>query len=82
MKIELLKDSLPCPFCGGDQSYLGKVLREGYEASKNDPDAHAFTVVCCSCAAESGWSKSQTGAVKNWNMRHNIALHPTADGGG
>ena len=59
---------LPCPFCGGDP-YRRKVLRDGYEDWKDDPDAWAYYVVCRSCAAQGGWAKSVSGAARWWNMR-------------
>lgn len=60
---------LPCPFCSGTRTSVRKLLRDGYEKSPSDPDAHAYTIVCGSCAAEGGWAKSESGASRLWNTR-------------
>jgi Lar family restriction alleviation protein len=60
---------LPCPFCGHAESHIRKLLRDGYEKFKDDPDAYAYTVACHGCAAEGGWAKSETGARRCWNQR-------------
>lgn len=57
---------LPCPFCTGRPD-LTRILRDG--ATDGEPDAWAYFLRCRSCAAESGWQKSETGAVTWWNMR-------------
>ncbi len=60
---------LPCPFCGGDAAMPRKVLRDGYENFRDDPDAYAHSVACHACAAEGGWAKSESGARRWWNTR-------------
>jgi hypothetical protein len=67
-----------CPFCDGDKPYPVKVLRDGYANFPNDPDAYAHTIRCRSCAAEGGWAKSATGAVRNWNRRSQPAAGSAA----
>ncbi len=57
-----------CPFCGGKGRH-NKGNRDGYEDWQDDPDAYAHWIVCRSCAATGGWSKSETGAVRMWNLR-------------
>jgi Lar family restriction alleviation protein len=52
----------PCPFCGGS-SRLCSSLRDGHD------DARAFYYTCDSCAAVGGWAKSETAAIRMWNMR-------------
>ncbi|XHX78975.1 MAG: Lar family restriction alleviation protein [Stenomitos frigidus ULC029] len=59
---------LPCPFCGG-QPLIEKTLRSGYENCADDIDAYAYAMRCQSCATLGGWSKSESGAVRCWNMR-------------
>ena len=58
----------PCPFCGG-AAYRERVVRKGYENDLNDADAWAFFIARISCAAQGGWAKSESGAVRWWNMR-------------
>ncbi|MCP4400816.1 MAG: hypothetical protein GY801_26380 [bacterium] len=59
----------PCPFCSGDSPYIRKVLRDGYEDCRDDPDAFAVFIVCHACACQGGWAKSEGSAKRNWNMR-------------
>jgi hypothetical protein len=59
---------LPCPFCGGE-AHITSELRPGYEDLRSDPDAWAFWYACNSCACHGGWSKSETSALRWWNMR-------------
>jgi Lar family restriction alleviation protein len=66
---------LPCPFCGGTPS-LNKELRPGYAEYLDDPDAHAFFYSCNSCAAVGGWMKSETSALRMWNMRTPLPAAP------
>ena len=61
---------LPCPFCGGESGVIERTLRGGFENIRDDPDAWAYSVRCGSCAAEGGWSKGKSGALRCWNMRH------------
>lgn len=61
-------DLKPCPFCGGN-ALNDRVLRSGYEAWQDDPDAYSYFVRCIACAAEGGWAKSPTSAVRLWNTR-------------
>ena len=59
-----------CPFCGGKAlSNPVKVLRNGYEGYKKDPDAYAYYITCIACASTGGWSKGESGAILLWNMR-------------
>lgn len=63
-----LPSPLPCPFCGG-RAQLGSEQRDGYAQWPHDPDARAYYYVCDSCAAVGGWGKSETSALRMWNMR-------------
>ena len=63
-----MKKRKPCPYCGG-KTVISKTLRSGYQEFKSDPDAYAYEVQCSCCAACGGWAKSESGAVRNWNMR-------------
>lgn len=63
-----MKNPLPCPFCGGEPHLMSE-QRPGYDDCPNDPDARAFWYGCCSCACHGGWAKSETSALRNWNMR-------------
>ncbi len=58
----------PCPFCAG-KGYCSNKIRDGYENYQDDPDAYAHWVICNSCAATGGWSKSKSGAARMWNLR-------------
>lgn len=59
-----IRVDVPCPFCGG-RAELRKQLRDGHE-----PDAiEAHAYVCDSCACVGGWGKSETSALRLWNMR-------------
>lgn len=63
--VEMLK----CPFCDGVGVVAG-VVRDGYENEPEDePDRMAYYVHCHACAAQGGWAKSTSGAVRLWNMR-------------
>lgn len=57
-----------CPFCGG-VARLDQTLRDGYQKCQEDEDAWAHFVICNSCAAQGGWAKSQSGAIRWWNTR-------------
>lgn len=59
---------LPCPHCGGN-GRPDYALRGGYTQDSTDPDALAHYIVCDSCAGQGGWAKSESGAIRNWNMR-------------
>ncbi len=54
-----------CPFCDGlpleDSNFVSG-------------DYAYYFVRCRSCAAEGGWAKTQTGAIRNWNMRHTYKI--------
>jgi Lar family restriction alleviation protein len=56
--IEGLK---PCPFCGETRVSLVERAQSGGDGQ--------YTIVCWSCAAEGGWSKSAHGAKRYWEMR-------------
>jgi hypothetical protein len=56
----------PCPFCAGLRVYLEKTLRDGYAGARDDPDAYAFLIRCCSCAGAGPWAKSIGGAIHGW----------------
>lgn len=58
----------PCPHCLG-RPVVDRILRDGYEDDKDDQDAYAYFVRCCSCASQGGWRKNPGGAVMMWNMR-------------
>lgn len=60
---------LPCPFCGGTTGEVKSELRHGYEKCPDDPDARAYWYFCNSCACHGGWAKSESGAIRYWNMR-------------
>ena len=59
-----------CPFCGG-WGRQSKVLRDGYDKWKDDPEGEAWAhfVVCNSCSAQGGWAKTPGNAVRLWNAR-------------
>ena len=63
----------PCPFCGGDPM-PDRELRRGHD--RTDRDAWAYFLRCVSCAAQGGWAKSESGAIRLWNMR---VAPPTED---
>ncbi len=75
---------LPCPFCGG-KGTPDKLLRDGYDDCKDDPDAYAHFIRCVSCAATGGWGKSASSGAGKWNMRTPSSLlaqpSPTHGGG-
>ena len=50
---------MKCPFCNG----------EGEINCNDDPREYQYYVHCLSCGADGGWSKTEGGAIKNWNMR-------------
>ncbi len=63
---------LPCPFCGGTNMSLHKNARfpdAAPELQTDELGAFAYAVSCDSCAAESGWAKSESGARRWWNTR-------------
>ena len=64
--VTMAEQLLPCPFCGGN-ALPARELR-GY-LKPTDIEAYAYFYRCHACAAEGGWSKSATGAVRLWNMR-------------
>lgn len=51
----------PCPFCG--ETRVGVVVR------RQDYGEAQYTIVCWSCAAEGGWSRSESGARRFWELR-------------
>ena len=53
---QLVGKAKPCPHCGGD-AYLSK--REGQ-----------YWFACEVCAAQGGWSKTESGALDLWNDRY------------
>ena len=57
---------LPCPFCGGVAT-LNNELREGFVP--DEEGARSYFYVCDSCAAAGGWGKSESSALRYWNMR-------------
>lgn len=46
----------PCPFCGENRVSLKTITQLKRE--------NQYTIVCWSCAAEGGWSKTASGARK------------------
>lgn len=57
-----------CPFCGG-RGMVKSELRGGYQDCPDDPDATAYYVQCISCATNGPWHKSESSAIRYWNMR-------------
>lgn len=64
-----IKADAPCPFCGG-QAELHKQLRAGH--APDAAEAHAYFYICNSCAAVGGWGKTETMALRMWNMRSRL----------
>jgi len=62
-----------CPFCQGCAE-LHKQLREGH--TPIDTGAYAYFYVCVSCAACGGWGKSESAALRMWNLRAKAADTP------
>ena len=58
---------LRCPFCGG--------VAQQEDVANDDGDYRRYFVVCRSCGAESGWAKTERGAIRNWQSRYS----PIAD---
>lgn len=58
---------LPCPFCGGTAE-LGHVE---HPPRVVDDLVTKFYYRCLSCACSGGWGRSETTALKMWNMREN-----------
>ena len=50
-----------CPFCGGKGSM---------RSAPHDEINTEYWVVCHCCAAHGGWTKSESGAIRMWNVRH------------
>lgn len=61
-----IRAEAPCPFCGGHAA-LHKQLRDGH--APEGADAYAYFYVCDSCAACGGWGKSESSALRMWNLR-------------
>ena len=61
-------EPLACPFCGGAAEHNSE-LRPGYAECPEDSNAWAHFYVCLSCTAVGGWAKSETAALRMWNMR-------------
>lgn len=57
----------PCPFCAATITIIDATLRDG--CRPGEIDAFAYAVRCQSCAATGGWAKSETSAMRYWNMR-------------
>lgn len=62
-----------CPFfgCSGAEAEIDRVLRDGYEDDRGDPDAYHYFITCPGCGSSGGQAKTRGNAVRNWNTRAN-----------
>jgi Lar family restriction alleviation protein len=56
---------LPCPFCGGE----AELDHVEHEQRIVDDLTTKFFYRCVSCACNGGWGRSESGALRYWNMR-------------
>lgn len=63
-----MPELLPCPFCGAG-AYGPIETDGGYIDSTKQ-----YYCLCAGCAAEGGWEKVASGAVKRWNDRYHPEL--------
>lgn len=54
-----------CPFCKG----IGRMISVPHNPNCADEVERDYHVICNSCACEGPWAKSETGAIRLWNMR-------------
>jgi Lar family restriction alleviation protein len=55
----------PCPFCGGE----AEIASIEHEPRLVDDLTTKFFYTCRSCACAGPWTRSETAALKSWNMR-------------
>jgi Lar family restriction alleviation protein len=63
---------LPCPFCGGE-AILDRVE---HPPRVVDDLTEKIFYRCVSCACTGGWGRSETAALRMWNMRTSTEIKP------